>query len=50
MELQTIRTRNIAPSDVAVLSVSTIHSGVRVNITPDALPLLAEPSERLTTK
>jgi hypothetical protein len=26
---------NIAPSDVAVLSVSTIHSGVRVNITPD---------------
>src|ERR1700677_1656844 len=34
MELQTIRTRNVAPSDVAVLSVSTIHSGVRVNITP----------------
>ena len=39
MELQTIRTRNIAPSDVAVLSVSTIHSGVRVNITPDLATL-----------
>jgi len=39
MELQAIRTRNIAPSDVAVLSVSTIHSGVRVNITPDLATL-----------
>jgi amidohydrolase len=39
LELQTIRTRNIAPSDVAVLSVSTIHSGVRVNITPDLATL-----------
>ena len=39
MELQTIRTRSIAPSDVAVLSVSTIHSGVRVNITPDLATL-----------
>jgi amidohydrolase len=39
MELQTIRTRNVAPSDVAVLSVSTIHSGVRVNITPDLATL-----------
>lgn len=39
MDLQTIRTRNIAPSDVAVLSVSTIHSGVRVNITPDLATL-----------
>jgi len=39
MELQTIRTRNLAPSDTAVLSVSTIHSGVRVNITPDLATL-----------
>lgn len=39
MELQTIRTRNIAPSDVAVLSVSMIHSGVRVNIIPDLATL-----------
>jgi metal-dependent amidase/aminoacylase/carboxypeptidase family protein len=39
MELQTIRTRNVAPSDGAVLSVSTIHSGVRVNITPDLATL-----------
>jgi len=39
MELQTIRTRNIAPSEIAVLSVSTIHSGVRVNITPDVATL-----------
>ncbi len=39
MELQTIRTRNIAPSSVAVLSVSTLHSGVRVNITPDLATL-----------
>lgn len=39
MELQAIRTRNIAPSDVAVLSVPTIHGGVRVNITPDLATL-----------
>jgi len=39
MELQTIRSRNLAPSDAAVLSVSTIHSGVRVNITPDLATL-----------
>jgi amidohydrolase len=39
MELQTIRSRNVAPNDAAVLSVSTIHSGVRVNITPDLATL-----------
>ena len=39
MELQTIRTRNLAASDTAVLSVSTIHSGVRVNITPSQATL-----------
>jgi amidohydrolase len=39
MELQMIRSRNVAPNDAAVLSVSTIHSGVRVNITPDLATL-----------
>jgi amidohydrolase len=35
MELQTIRTRNLGPSDPAVLSVTMVHTGVRVNIIPD---------------
>ncbi len=39
MELQTIRSRNLAPSDVAVLSVTTVHSGVRANIIPNQATL-----------
>jgi len=39
MELQTIRTRNLAPSDQAVLSVTMVHTGVRVNIIPDQAKL-----------
>jgi amidohydrolase len=39
MELQTIRSRNLAPDDVGVLSVATVHSGVRVNIIPDQATL-----------
>jgi amidohydrolase len=39
MELQTIRTRNLAPGDRAVLSVTIVHTGVRVNIIPDQAKL-----------
>ena len=39
MDLQTIRTRNLSASDTAVMSVSTLHSGVRANITPDQATL-----------
>jgi amidohydrolase len=39
IDLQTIRTRNLAPSDPAVLSVTMVHTGVRVNIIPDQAEL-----------
>lgn len=39
LELRAIRTRNLAPTEVAVLGVPTIHSGVRVNIPPDLVTL-----------
>jgi amidohydrolase len=39
MELQTIRTRNLAPIDPAVLSVTMLHTGVRTNIIPDQATL-----------
>jgi amidohydrolase len=39
MELQTIRSRNLAPSDAAVLSVTMLHTGVRNNIISDKATL-----------
>jgi len=39
MELQTIRSRNLAPGDSAVLSVTMLHTGVRTNIIPDRAKL-----------
>jgi amidohydrolase len=39
MELQTIRARNLAPGDPAVLSVTMLHTGVRTNIIPDQATL-----------
>jgi amidohydrolase len=39
MDLQTIRSRNLAPGDSAVLSVTMLHSGVRSNIIPDKATL-----------
>jgi amidohydrolase len=39
MQLQTIRSRNVAPSDAAVLSVTMLHTGVRNNIIPDKATL-----------
>jgi amidohydrolase len=39
MELQTIRSRNLAPGDSAVFSVTMLHTGVRTNIIPDKATL-----------
>ena len=38
-QLQTIRSRNLAPSDAAVVSVTMLHTGVRNNIIPDQATL-----------
>ena len=35
LELQTIRTRNLAAGDAAVMSVATVNAGIRPNIIPD---------------
>jgi amidohydrolase len=39
MELQTIRSRNLAPGDSAVFSVTMLHTGLRTNIIPDKATL-----------
>jgi amidohydrolase len=39
MALQTIRSRNLAPGDSAVLSVTMVHTGVRTNIIPNPATL-----------
>ncbi len=39
LELQTIRSRNLSPSEPAVLSVTMVHTGLRSNIIPESASL-----------